>query len=89
MRTPIRKLLLILSLTTAYGPAVVAATSESTTIPTEDTVAGAALEDVADNADVAEPAARLPAAAITVVAVAAILAVSLAAFFSLRGRRRR
>lgn len=89
MRTPIRKLLLVLSLIAAYGPAVYAATSENTTIPTEDTVAGAALEDVADNADAQEPAARLPAAAITVVAVVAILAVSLAAFFSLRGRRKK
>ncbi len=89
MRTPIRKLLLVLSLIAAYGPAVYAATSETTTIPTEDTVAGAALEDVADNADVEEPAARLPAAAITVVAGVAILVVSLAAFFSLRGRRKR
>ena len=89
MRTPIRKLLLVLSLIAACGPAAVAATSETTTIPTEDTVAGAALEDVAANAEVEEPAARLPAAAITVAAAALVVVVSLAAFLSLRGRRKR
>lgn len=88
MRPPIRKLLLVLSLVAAPVPAVYAATSETTAIPTEDTVAGAALEDVADNADTEEPAARLPAAAITALAVAVIVVVSLAAFFSLRGRRK-
>lgn len=89
MRTSIRKALLALSLLTVSVPAIYAATSEDSTVPTEDTVAGAALEDVPNNADGETPAARLPTVAISIVAVAAILVVSLAAFFTLRGRRKK